>query len=52
MEKNVKNRTMSVVREELNASVDKYNLATDAAVRNQLALEHIFQFCSMPFPTL
>lgn len=40
MEKNVKNRTMSVVREELDASVDKYNLATDAAVRNQLALEH------------
>lgn len=40
MKKTVENRTMSVVLEELNNSVDKYNLATDAAERNQLALEH------------
>lgn len=38
--KNTENRTMSVVLEELNNSVDKYNLSTDAAERNQLALEH------------
>lgn len=34
------NRTMSIVRAELDASVDKYNLATDAIERVQLALEH------------
>ena len=40
MSKKIENRTMSVVLEELNNSVDKYNLAADAAERNQLALEH------------
>ena len=34
------NRTMSIVLEELNASVDKYNLATDAVERVQLQVEH------------
>lgn len=38
--KTVENRTMSVVLEELNNSVDKYNLATDAVERVQLAVEH------------
>lgn len=40
MKKTVENRTMSVVLEELNNSVDKYNLAVDAAERNQLACAH------------
>ena len=40
MKKNVENRTMAVVLEELNNSVDKYNLSNDGAERNQLALEH------------
>lgn len=40
MKKSVENRTMSVVLEELNASVDKYNEATDAMERVQLAVEH------------
>lgn len=35
-----KTRTMSVVLEELNASVDKYNEATDAMERVQLAVAH------------
>lgn len=34
------NRTMPVILEELNASVDKYNLATDAVERVQLQVEH------------
>lgn len=34
------NRTMSIVLAELNASVDKYNLATDAIERANLAAEH------------
>ena len=38
--KNAENRTMSVVLEELNASVDKYNLATDSVERVQLSVEH------------
>lgn len=38
--KNAENRTMAIVLEELNASVDKYNLATDAMERVQLAVEH------------
>lgn len=40
MKKSVENRTMSVVLAELNESVDKYNLATDAIERVQLAVEH------------
>ena len=40
MKENVKNRTMSVVLEELNTSVDNYNLATDAIERAQLAAKH------------
>lgn len=40
MKENVKNRTMSVVLKELNESVDKYNLATDAMERANLAAEH------------
>lgn len=40
MEKIAENRTMSIVLKELNASVDKYNLATDAMERVQLAVEH------------
>lgn len=38
--KNNENRTMSIVLKELNDSVDKYNLSTDAAERVQLAVEH------------
>lgn len=38
--KNAENRTMSIVLEELNASVDKYNLATEAMERVQLGVEH------------
>lgn len=37
---NFENRTMSIVLDELNNSVDKYNLATDAVERVQLANEH------------
>lgn len=37
MSKKVENRTMSIVLAELNESVDKYNLATDAVERVQLA---------------
>lgn len=40
MSKNVENRTMSVVLDELNASVDSYNLSTDARERNLLANDH------------
>lgn len=40
MEKNVENRTMSVVLEELNASVDKYNLATDTEEKMKLSLKN------------
>lgn len=40
MEKNVKNRTMSVVLAELNDSVDKYNDSADAVERAQLAAKH------------
>lgn len=40
MKNSVENRTMSVVLEELNASVDKYNEATNAAERVQLAVTH------------
>lgn len=39
MKNTVENRTMSVVLEELNNSVDKYNLA-GADEKNQLAIEH------------
>ena len=38
--KKVENRTMSVVLAELNNSVDKYNLTTDALERVQLGVEH------------
>ena len=38
--KNVENRTMAIVLNELNGSVDKYNLSTDAMERVQLAVEH------------
>lgn len=37
--KNTENRTMSLVLNELNESVDKYNLATDAAEKVQLSVE-------------
>lgn len=41
MKKNfVEGRTMSVVREELNASVDKYNLCENAVERVQLSVDH------------
>lgn len=40
MENSVKNRTMSIVLEELNNSVDKYNESSDAIERVQLATEH------------
>lgn len=40
MKKTLENRTMSVVLDELNKSVDKYNLATDAIERVQLAVDH------------
>lgn len=40
MKKIIENRTMSVVLEELNNSVDEYNLATDAIERAQLAAKH------------
>lgn len=40
MLKNVENRTMSVVLEELNDSVDKYNLETDKIEQAQLAAKH------------
>lgn len=40
MKKTVENRTMSVVLEELNASVDKYNLETDKIEQAQLAAKH------------
>lgn len=40
MEKFVENRTMSVVLEELNASVDKYNESTDSMERVQLSVTH------------
>jgi hypothetical protein len=40
MKKTTENRTMSIVLAELNKSVDKYNLATDAVERVQLAVEH------------
>lgn len=39
MKNSVENRTMSLVLNELNESVDKYNLATDAAEKVQLAVE-------------
>lgn len=40
MKEKIENRTMKVVLDELNASVDKYNLATDAIERAQLAAKH------------
>lgn len=40
MKNSVENRTMPVVLEELNDSVDKYNLATDAIERANLAAKH------------
>jgi hypothetical protein len=40
MEKTVKNRTMAVVLEELNTSVDKYNNESDAIERANLASKH------------
>ena len=40
VEKTSTPRTMEAVYAELNASVDKYNLATDAAERVQLSVEH------------
>lgn len=41
MSKNfVEGRTMSVVREELDASVDKYNLSENSVERVQLSVEH------------
>ena len=36
----IEGRTMSVVRKELDASVDKYNLSTNAQERVQLAADH------------
>lgn len=40
MKEKIENRTMSVVLEELNESIDKYNLSTDAQERNLLAAKH------------
>lgn len=40
MKNTAENRTMSIVLKELNASVDKYNEATDAIERVQLGVEH------------
>ena len=40
MKKSVETRTMSVVLNELNASVDRYNASADPAERNTLSLEH------------
>lgn len=40
MKKIIEGRTMSVVREELNASVDKYNLCENAVERVQLSVDH------------
>ena len=40
MKNSVENRTMPVVLKELNESVDKYNLATDAIERANLAAKH------------
>lgn len=40
MKKSFENRTMAVVLDELNKSVDKYNETTDAAEKVQLALDH------------
>lgn len=40
MKKSVENRTMAIVLEELNNSVDKYNESSDAMERVQLANEH------------
>ena len=40
MKKIIEGRTMSVVREELNAAVDRYNLSENAVERVQLAVDH------------
>lgn len=40
MKKIIEGRTMSVVREELNDAVDKYNMSENAVERVQLSVEH------------
>lgn len=40
MKETVKTRTMAIVLDELNKSVDEYNLATDAVERVQLTVKH------------